>query len=711
MPDLTPIFRLLAVPIDDKGDALRALVQEVNAGVSRGDVKRETVKRKDAGGEVFAVDPADFGQIPGSPFAYWVGDSIRRLFKTLPSLAEHGISAQHGASSKSDFRFLRLAWEVPPETIGKDRRWVNFAKGGQYSPYYANVHLLINWENDAEEIKTYLTERYPYLNGQTGWILHPENSYFHPGLTWPRRTTSGLSVRAMPSGCIFADKGPAAFVVNDQTETLLTLLAVMSSAIFETLFKLQLGAATAAARSYEVGLIQRIPIPDLTHHPSRAPLAALALEAHDLQRDRDRDDETTHAFCIPGLARHRDAPTLLDAGLRLDAEAQARTARLAAIQTEIDDLVLDLYGLTIDEEEIVNRKSEIENQEIDEQEIVNRKSEIVNEDEETPPPEDLPARVQDLLMWAVGVAFGRWDIRKALDPALLPPLGGPFDPLPRHAPGALTIDDERFTTIEPGTYDLRFTIDDLRLTVDDLRLTIYEQEIVNRKSEIVNLQVPKDGILVDDAGHPSDIVARVQTVLRLLWGERADAIEAEACDILGFKSLRDYFRDPRKGFFAFHILRYSKSRRKAPLYWLLQSDKRSYGVWLYCHRIRYDTFYAIGRSYVDAKRFYETGRLEDMREYAKSLEGAAQRTEERVIARQEKLVDELKVFGKTLDRIALLDLVPDLNDGVLISIAPLWELVPWKEPARAWESLVAGEYEWSEMAGLMRKKGIVKREA
>ncbi len=315
--------------------------------------------------------------------------------------------------------------------------------------------------------------------------------------------------------------------------------------------------------------------------------------------------------------------------------------------------------------------------------------------DEISPPEGLPARVQNLLMWAVGVAFGRWDIRKALDPALLPPLGGPFDPLPRHAPGALTIDDERFTAIEPGAYDLRLTID--------------ESEIENRQSKIVNLPIPKDGILVDDAGHPSDIVARVQTVLRLLWGERADAIEAEACDILGFKSLRDYFRDPRKGLFAFHILRYSKSRRKAPLYWLLQSEKRSYGVWLYCHRVRFDTFYAIGRFYVDAKRLYETGRLEDMREHAQSLESAAQRAEERVIARQEKLVDELKVFGKTLDRIALLDLVPDLNDGVLLSIAPLWELISWKEPARAWESLVAGEYEWSVMAGLMRKKGIVKR--
>ena len=51
----TPIFRLLAVPIDDKGDALRALVRDVN-------VRREDVKRE-AGGEVFAVDPADFGQI------------------------------------------------------------------------------------------------------------------------------------------------------------------------------------------------------------------------------------------------------------------------------------------------------------------------------------------------------------------------------------------------------------------------------------------------------------------------------------------------------------------------------------------------------------------------------------------------------------------------------------------------------------------------
>lgn len=54
-------------------------------------------------------------------------------------------------------------------------------------------------------------------------------------------------------------------------------------------------------------------------------------------------------------------------------------------------------------------------------------------------------------------------------------------------------------------------------------------------------------------------------MLTLLWGERADDVEREACEVLGVRELRDYFRDPRKGFFAFHIKRYSKSRRKASI--------------------------------------------------------------------------------------------------------------------------------------------------
>ena len=686
----TVFLRLLKTPIDDKGDALAAQIAALNA--------------TGEGEETYTLDPADFSLIPGSPFAYWVGESIRQLFTRLPSIEESGISVQHGASTKNDFRFLRLWWEVPPDTVGQDLRWVPFAKGGQFSPYYADVHLLINWENNAREIHEYLVERYPYLKGKTGWILHPENTYFRPGLTWPRRTTSGLSVRTMPAGCIFADKGPAAFVATDDPDDLLALLAVMNSAPFEMLIKLQLGAATAAARSYEVGVIQRTPIPSPSQLATRNSLSSLAREAHDLQRDHDRTDETTHVFCLPALVSHRDTESTEESlnlcALRASVAEKAAQARLAQIQAEIDDLVFDLYGLDEPDRALVHA-------EMGQPETLNLEPETAEEEDEITPPENLPAHVQNLLMWCVGVAFGRWDVRFALDPTLLPRLQGPFDPLPRCAPGALVGTDglppAKAADIAPEAW-LR-----ARRNVLDIP-PASSAPLLLCSSAPYPLPIVWDGILVDDPTHPSDIVTRVRGILSLLWGDRADGIEREACEILGFDSLRDYFRDPCRGFFAFHIKRYSKSRRKAPIYWLLQSEKRNYAIWLYYHRLTPATLFAAGRDYADAKVALEEARLEELRQGLDALSGSARRRREREIERQQKLVAEVTEFRNRLDRIALLNLSPDLNDGVLISIAPLWELVPWKEAQRTWERLVAGDYPWSTMAQRMRERGFVRRE-
>jgi len=50
----------------------------------------------------------------------------------------------------------------------------------------------------------------------------------------------------------------------------------------------------------------------------------------------------------------------------------------------------------------------------------------------------------------------------------------------------------------------------------------------------------------------NDIVRRVQEVLELLWGDRAGAIEQDACEILGAQDLREYFGRPG-GFFEDHL--------------------------------------------------------------------------------------------------------------------------------------------------------------
>jgi len=104
------------------------------------------------------------------------------------------------------------------------------------------------------------------------------------------------------------------------------------------------------------------------------------------------------------------------------------------------------------------------------------------------------------------------------------------------------------------------------------------------------LKIAWDGILVEDADHSRDVVRHVRAVLDLLWVERADAIEQEITKALGVAKLREYLANPR-GFFEDHVKRYTKSRRRAPIYWLLQSNKRSYGLWLYYQRLDADLLF------------------------------------------------------------------------------------------------------------------------
>lgn len=690
----TTFLRLLPIPIDAKGDVLAERIAALNAAGRAEDV--------------FILDPAAFAQIPGSPFAYWANESIRYLFERLPAVETEGRAVRLGDHPDNQDRYLRLFWEVPAQDRSTNRRWLLYQKGGAYSPYYSDIHLIVDWDMERE---TY----YAFYGRPGRSTIHPSNYQFflRRGLTWPRRTTSGISIRVLPGGCIFADKGPAVFVPNDEPDRLLALLAVMNSTPFASLVKLQLGAATAAARSYEVGVIQRTPVPSLSDDRSRIALAALAREAHDLQRDRDRIDETTHAFALPGLVQQYSAPSLAAVSQALDAAEQSRLARLAAIQAEIDESVMKLYGLTADD---LRLSASGEAGLTVAEPIDNRQSEIVNEDDEEEDPaiaDTLPRRVADLLQWCVGVAFGRWDVRMALDPSLLPALAGPFDPLPRCAPGALVgVDGLPPTAVDAIAPDAWLRT---RRTVLDIP-PWPAVSITDGHSPVTAhlLPFPEDGILVDDPTHPSDIVARVRQVLRLLWDEQADAVEQEACQALGVRDLRAWFRDPRQGFFAYHIKRYSKSRRKAPIYWLLQSERRNYAIWLYCHRLHKHSLYVAGRDYADAKVRLEETRLAELREgldtaaAAYSTGGsAARRQREREIERQEKLVAEVAAFRNTLDQIALRNLPPDLNDGVLISVAPLHPLMPWKEAERMWDALVKGEYGWSAMSRQMQEKGLV----
>ncbi len=634
---------------------------------------------------LYATDPTSFRQIPGSPFSYWAQQGLRNLFTSLPAFESEGRTARRGPSSGDDFRRVRAWWEVEPRGIGRSRKWVPFSKGGSFSPFYADVHLLVAWDESRRTFRGF--------HGRHGRMIdRPESLdfFFRSGVTWPRSTVKGFNVRAMQRGCIFADKGPSAFIQGDHHEGLLKLVGLMNSKVFEHLLLLQ-----TASRAWEVGLVQQTPVPNLATNLGTM-LVQRTLEYIEKKRALDSTNETSHAFHLPLLLQVN--------GSNLEermAACQYRTtlaqAELSRLQVGIDDIVFQMYEISSVDRLTIEASLTAEGDgilETDENEAV---------PEEAPTSSDSGAVAADLAAYALGVGFGRWDVRLVLDRSLVTKLAQPFDSLPDCSPGMLVGPDglparsggivsEEWQRARPDVISVPPEGSVTEMTIPDADYP---------------LRIDWDGILVDDPDHSDDIVRRVGEVFQLLWRHRSDSIEAEATEILGVKELRHYFRNP-KHFFEHHIRRYSKSRRKAPIYWLLQSPKRHYALWLYYHRLDPDILFKALVNYIEPKiRLEEDHRrgLDSQRQATGP--GSEMKRLERTIDQQEALLSDLYEFRDRLSRAAHLHLQPDLDDGVLLNIAPLRELVPWKEAKRTWDELLAGKYEWSSISKQLRERGLV----
>jgi hypothetical protein len=646
---------------------LRVLAAEDKAAALLGALREPDQAR---GRQRFEVDPASFVMVPSSPFAYWVSERLRRLFKELPPFEAEGRGLSIGASTKNDFRYVRTQFEVLPESIARsrsetaERSWVAFAKGGVFSPFYADIHLLIHWLHDGTSLKADITE----YRGSRGWgyqwsaALNGHDHYFRPGLTWPRRT-NGLSFRALSAGCIFADKGPAAFVVKNNADNLLALGSLTNSAAFGLLVSLQL-ARTELAQSYEVGLIESTPVPRLID-ADRDALARLAHRAWSLKHSLDTRTETSHAFAVPALLQVPGADLAVRATAWLE-HVRTFEVELAGIQAAIDDRCFTLYGIEEADRRAITEGFGGDATEVgsssDDDEVEDDAGEDADENESTA---DATVLAAELASWAVGVAFGRFDVRLATGTRQMPTEPEPFDALPACSPGMLTGDDGLPLARPPKSYPLPF---------------------------------PETGVLVDDPGHAQDLPNAVRAVFDAVFGTDADRWWNAVAALLDPKGhdLRVWLASD---FFEHHLKRHSKSRRKAPILWQLGTPSGHCSVWLYAHRLTRDSFFQLQNEVVGPKLVHEERQLTNLLQNAGGSPSASERKE---IFAQESVVEELRTMLDEVKRVAPL-WNPNLDDGVVLTMAPLWRLVPqhkpWqKELKSKWDELAAGKYDWAHIA-------------
>ena len=190
---------------------------------------------------------------------------------------------------------------------------------------------------------------------------------------------------------------------------------------------------------------------------------------------------------------------------------------------------------------------------------------------------------------------------------------------------------------------------------------------------------------MDDPGSKDDLVTNVTEVYERL---KISAPDADA--------LR---RNLARNFFPSHIKMYSKSRRKAPIYWQLSTPSASYSVWLYVHRFTDDTLFRVQNDYVAPKLAHEQRQLESLRADSGLSPSGSQR---KAIEAQEDFVAELRTFLEEVKHVAPL-WTTNLDDGIIINFAPLWRLVPqnraWqKELQSTWATLCHGDYDWARLA-------------
>ena len=507
---------------------------------------------------------------------------------------------------------------------------------------------------------------------------------------------------------VFADKGPAILSVAPTP-----LLGGLHARVTQAMLNSMVAAADmvtsgGAAKSYEVGLVQKLPWIEAFAQDKE--ISTLVERLVDLRQHLDMADETTRLFQAPRVIRHLIGGSSVSQAVELAVQEEiGRSLKILEATAKIEDHLhllarIDRTAESYLDEEVGSHPCSYRSGHLDHarfaqlfrapldaviDEVIaekggaravasltyfaDRRLEVLAHALERPPrqlaevrtqlgvlpPEEPNASAKDVISYLLGVTLGRWDVRRDRDYSTALTTASPFDAVRVCPPGMLVGDNGLPVREAPPDYPL---------------------------------ESPPERLLLDEAGHRWDIEARMIVASRLLFRD-ADAVVTELLRIVGQRSVRSHLR---RGFFKEHLSRYSKSRRRAPIYWPLYVPSGNWGVWVYAPMLSRETLFAIARVATDRLSGAEAEIRRLQRERDAGGVGRSPREVADALESEERLAEELRGFRDEAERIAGFGWDPDLDDGIILCAAPLADLFPaWKDAATARNEIKAGKYPWA----------------
>ncbi|KWT46401.1 restriction endonuclease subunit M [Levilactobacillus brevis] len=357
--------------------------------------------------QVYRTNQANFKKISGSPIAYWFSKNAVNLFE-LPLLGSL-MSAGTGLQTSDGKRFIRFWYEVNNKRIGRIKHWVHYDKGGGYRRWYGNQDYVVNWEDDGKEIKQYISERYPYLHGNYGFVVKNEKNYFKPGLVTSKVTSGILGFRIVTDQEIYSDATTGVFPENNFSY----YLALTNSPILSMISDLN------PTINFQASDLEKLPI-KLSDNRMIDHLSDVNVFLAKIDWDNfEKSEKFSVQFLLIHIAEHNRNWTVEAAFNQWKQEAQDRFDQLKKNEEELNRIFIGLYGL----------QDELSPEESDKEVSVRRA--------------DLGRDIRAFMSYFIGVTFGRY----SLDTPGLAFAGGDWDA-------------SKYTTYQPNKDDVIILTDD-----------------------------------------------------------------------------------------------------------------------------------------------------------------------------------------------------------------------------------------------------------
>ena len=503
-------------------------------------------------------------------------------------------------------------------------------------PEYSNDYKLMYNGSSFSMFYTYYREltywgnNAELLQNNPSVVLRNLSYHFKPGCCYGKRGEI-IDAHIFRKNCVFTVEGYA-----------LPNLTVSESFASNTLINSILGQYSInlyTGQHKQTGNVNLLPMPDYATRQSD--IERIVTDIIDIKRWWFSLDETNleyHGLIAQVMDSHRIEESLD----QLQEKLTADYCRYQELVKQNDDLWMDLADIEKDSDFRATLNAYKSRRPYEELLSIDGASSgnVINKQ----------VMAQEMVMELVGMAFGRWNIRYAARPDSIPPFSDVFDPLPFMPVVALKAEE----------------------------------------AQVYPLSLPADGILMGDDHHPDSLVKRVQEVMHRLWLNDTDEMESELCQLIGTDSLQTYLESPN-GFFDYHFKRYTKSRRKAPIYWPVSSPDGEVTLWVYYPKLSDQTLphllLLLSKEHTAAQSDLTAAQLANDKKREAALLN---------------LMGDMQALEAELQRVNDLPYRPNHDDGVPVTAAPLRNVFRhngWKKECLSnWEALKEGEYDWSHLA-------------